>query len=84
MGKNSRTNDSMHKTEILKQGEFFLEQGVLCTKIGRVLDGVMRGYVLDNDGNEITTHFYQEESMVIGSFIPNTNTTMTISSLGRL
>jgi len=73
--------DSLHSTEILKKGEIFLEYGNLCSKIGRIMKGVMRGFVIDCDGNEITTHFYQEGDVVIGSYIPNVNVTMTIQAL---
>jgi CRP-like cAMP-binding protein len=45
------------------------------------MKGVMRGFVIDYDGNEITTHFYQEGDMIIGSYIPNVNITMTIQAL---
>ncbi len=74
-------NDSLHKDEQLESGSNFLVQGRPCSKIGRLVKGVMRGFVLDQDGNEITTHFYQEEDMVIASFIPNVNVTFTIQAL---
>ncbi|MCP4131138.1 MAG: cyclic nucleotide-binding domain-containing protein, partial [bacterium] len=73
--------DSLHNTETLKKGDFFLKYGNPCTKIGRLMKGVMRGFVIDNDGNEITTHFYHEGDMIIGSYIPNVNVTMTIQAL---
>lgn len=74
-------NESIHSTEYLKGGESFLKHGSTCTKIGKINRGVMRGFVYDNDGNEITTHFYQEGDMVIGTFIPNVNASMTIEAL---
>ncbi|MEL6255783.1 MAG: Crp/Fnr family transcriptional regulator [Bacteroidota bacterium] len=73
--------DSLHTTIHLKKGEHFLEQGKLCTRIGRLTQGVMRGYVLDVDGNEISTHFYQEGDMIIGSYIPNVPTSMSLQAL---
>lgn len=73
--------DSLHNTETLKKGDFFLKYGNPCTKIGRLMKGVMRGFVIDYNGNEITTHFYQEGDMIIGSYIPNVNVTMTIQAL---
>uniref|UniRef100_UPI00321666E2 Crp/Fnr family transcriptional regulator n=1 Tax=uncultured Draconibacterium sp. TaxID=1573823 RepID=UPI00321666E2 len=75
--------ESLHTTEILKKGEFFLKTGAPCKKIGRLMKGVMRGFVIDNDGNEITTHFYQESDMVIGSYIPNVNIPITIQALNE-
>lgn len=73
--------ESLHNNEILKKGDFFLKCGNPCTRIGRLMKGVMRGFVIDNDGNEITTHFYQEGDMVIGSYIPNVNVPITIQAL---
>ena len=73
--------DSLHKTEKLKKGEYFLECGNLCTRIGRLTKGVMRGFVVDRNGDEITTHFYQEGDMIIGSYIPNVNVSMTLQAL---
>lgn len=73
--------DSLHHTEILAKGDFFLQEGKPCNKIGLVKKGVLRGYVPDNDGNEITTHFYQEGDIIIGSYLPNTNVRMNIQAL---
>lgn len=77
----STLNESLHHIESLKKGEIFLQYGKPCTKIGKLLTGVMRGFVYDNEGNEITTHFYQEGDMVVGSYIPNVNISMTIQAL---
>ncbi|RPH32072.1 MAG: Crp/Fnr family transcriptional regulator [Bacteroidales bacterium] len=73
--------ESLHNTIFLKKGETFLEYSNRCTRIGRLTKGVLRGFVVDNDGNEITTHFYQEGDMVIGSYIPNVKAAMTIQAL---
>ncbi len=73
--------DSLHHTEIIAKGNVFLQEGNPCDKIGFVKKGVLRGYVLDNDGNEITTHFYLEGDIIIGSYLPNTNVQMTIQAL---
>lgn len=74
-------SQSLHRTEFLERTDFFLEQGKPCIKIGMLLRGILRGFVTDNDGKEVTTHFYQEGDMVVGSFIPNTNLSMTIQAL---
>ena len=73
--------DSLHTTLHLQKGEHFLKQGNLCTRIGRLTAGVMRGYVLDADGKEVTTHFYKEGDMIIGSYIPNVPTSMSLQAL---
>jgi len=81
MNANPTLNESLHSIEFLKRGDFFLENGKPCTKIGMLKRGVMRSFVYENDGEEITTHFYQEGDMVVGSYIHNANISMTIQAL---
>ncbi len=73
--------ESLHKTIILKKGALFVEEGQLNKYIGRLLSGVLRGYVIDESGNEITTHFYRENDMVLASYIPNVASTLYIQAL---
>lgn len=81
MHKKPTIDESLHKLELLKSEDIFLRVGKPCVKIGKLMKGVMRGFVYDNDGEEITTHFYQEGDMVVGSYIPNVNISMTIQAL---
>ncbi len=74
-------NESLHHLEVLKRGTFFLEAGQCCVKIGQLQKGVLRGFVQDKNGDEITTHFYQEGDMVVASFLPNMNSSVTIQAL---
>lgn len=78
---NQSTNDSLHSDEYLKSGEFFLKAGKPCTKIGKLMHGVMRGFVYDQEGEEITTHFYQEGDMIVSSYMPNVNISVNIQAL---
>lgn len=73
--------ESLHDKEFIKKKDLFLKQGQLLTKIGSVESGVLRGFTVDNDGNEITTHFYQEKDMIFGNFIPNVASSMSIQAL---
>ncbi|WP_299123721.1 Crp/Fnr family transcriptional regulator [uncultured Tenacibaculum sp.] len=73
--------DSLHSIELLNKEEYFLKQGKSCTKIGKIEKGILRGFIYDNEGEEITTHFYQEGDIVIGSFLPNTTLTMNIQAM---
>jgi len=73
--------ESLHTTISIKKGGFFIKSGERNEKIGYILAGVIRGYVLDEDGNEITTHFYQEEDILSGNFIPNVPSTMNLQAL---
>jgi len=75
------TSESLHIIKHLKSNDLFFQIGKPCIEIGMLKKGVMRGFVYDNDGNEITTHFYQEGDMIIGSYIPKTNVAMTVKTL---
>ncbi|TSE04964.1 Crp/Fnr family transcriptional regulator [Aquimarina algiphila] len=81
MSKKTTISESLHRTELFNRGDFFLQYGKPCIEIGMLIKGIMRGFVYDNDGNEITTHFYQENDMIIGSYIPKTNVVMSIEAL---
>ena len=74
-------NDSLHYAEKVAKGDFFLEYGKPCTKIGKLEKGIMRGFIYDSQQGEVTTHFYQEGDLIIGSFVPNVNLTMNIQAL---
>lgn len=50
-------------------------------KIGKVVGGVLRGFAHDTNGLEVTTHFYQEGDMLIGTLVPNTHMTYTIQAM---
>lgn len=73
--------DSLHDNLELKRGEYFLKLDKKCLKIGRVTQGALRGYIIDNNGDEITTHFYQEGDMLLGNYIPNVNSSINIQAL---
>ena len=81
MAKNSAFVASLHTTMTLKKGDLFIREGQRNQKIGQVLSGVMRAYVIDGEGNEITTHFYQENDMVLASFIPDVGSQVNIQAL---
>lgn len=54
---------SLTTSRRLKKGEVFLEQDKIAQEIGFVLSGVLRYYVIDNSGNEITYLFKQENNL---------------------
>lgn len=74
-------SESLHREDNVDKGNFFLKIGSPCTKIGYLESGIMRGFHYDESGKEVTTHFYQEGDMIIGSFVPKTNMTMSIEAL---
>lgn len=73
--------ESLHNEEYLKKGAFFLEQGKRSSKIGHVTSGVLRDFVIDEKGDEITTHFYQEGDMVLGNFVPGVASSINIQAI---
>ncbi|MEZ5070707.1 MAG: Crp/Fnr family transcriptional regulator [Bacteroidales bacterium] len=73
--------DSLHDAIVLKKGEHFIEKNEACARIGRLTTGIVRGYVFDKEGREVTTHFYQEGDMLIGSFVPEVKAEMSLQAL---
>lgn len=83
MAQNITLDESLHEIQSYSSGDIFIKTGKPCTNIGKLEKGVMRGYVYDNDGNEVTTHFYQEGDMIIGSYLPNVSIAFTIEALSE-
>jgi CRP-like cAMP-binding protein len=51
--------------ERIKSKGFFVEHGKISNKIGFITKGLMRSFIYDRDGNDITTAFYPTGSLVI-------------------
>jgi CRP/FNR family transcriptional regulator, anaerobic regulatory protein len=49
----------------LQANSFFLRKGEISGRIAFVTSGLLRSFLYDNDGNEITTQFFQPKSLVI-------------------
>lgn len=56
---------SSFELKTFKAKELFLEQGTVCNVLGFINSGLLRSFYFDNDANEITTHFFQANSVVI-------------------
>lgn len=74
-------NESLHTELIIRKGDFFVKNGQQNYRIGKILNGILRGFTINNDGVEITTHFFMEEDLVSGNYIPNIPATMNIQAL---
>ncbi len=74
-------NESLHTELILRKGDFFVQNGHPNYRIGKILEGILRGFTINNEGEEITTHFFMEEDLVSGNYIPNIPATMNIQAL---
>jgi CRP-like cAMP-binding protein len=65
------TDDELNRTMssyvplIIKANEFFLKEGKICKYIGFVTKGILRAFIFDDFGNEVTTEFYPEGSLII-------------------
>lgn len=73
--------ESLHQTIMIEKGDFFVKAGQLNRRLGYILKGTVRGFVYDENGNEVTTHFYHEEDLISGNFIPNVNSTVNLHAL---
>jgi CRP-like cAMP-binding protein len=56
---------ALHKQVLFHKGDFFLRKGETPHSYLILQKGLMRSYVYDYDGNEITTHFFTEHDVVI-------------------
>ncbi len=74
-------NDSLHSDLFINKGDFFIKEGQPNYRIGQLIKGVLRGYTINNEGEETTTHFYIEGDLVSGNYIPNIPATMNIQAL---
>lgn len=56
---------ALHKQIVFNKGDFYLQKGESPSSYLILEKGLMRSYVYDYDGNEITTHFFTEHDVVI-------------------
>ncbi|PAJ73656.1 hypothetical protein CJF42_14665 [Pseudoalteromonas sp. NBT06-2] len=47
------------KHKILNQNQHWINAGDVCKDIGFILNGLIRVYYIDSNGNEVNQHFYQ-------------------------
>jgi CRP-like cAMP-binding protein len=52
----------------LKKGEFFIREGTINYDIAFMLEGVMRLYMVDADGNETNLRFIKENDLFSGGY----------------
>jgi len=74
-------NENLHTEIKIRKGDFFVRHGQQNYRIGKILKGILKGYSLDNDGIEIITHFFMEDDLVSGNYIPNIPATLNIQAL---
>ncbi len=74
-------NSTLHTDLEIAKGDFFVRFGQQNYKIGKLLKGVLRGFIINNEGVDVTTHFFVEEDLVSGNYIPNIPATMNIQAV---
>lgn len=57
--------NALHKRVVFNKGDFYLRKGENPHSYLILEKGLMRSFVFDYDGNEITTHFFTEQEVVI-------------------
>lgn len=60
-----KTISEAHVEIEIKKGELFLSKGEVSKSFLILDSGLMRSYLYNYDGNEITTHFYSDHEVVI-------------------
>ncbi|NCP85560.1 MAG: Crp/Fnr family transcriptional regulator [Bacteroidetes bacterium] len=76
-----KPNESLHSDLIVRKGDFFVKADQNNYRIGKLYKGILRGFTVNNDGKEFTTHFFKEGDLVSGNYIPNIPATMNIQAI---
>lgn len=76
-----KPNESLHTDLTVRKGDFFVKFGQENYRIGKLYKGILRGFTVNNDGEEIITHFFKEGDLVSGNYIPNIPATMNIQAI---
>lgn len=64
----------------IEKGDYFVRLNQVSHKLGFVLNGLLRTFTIDNEGNEITTHFAHEASFAV-SFVSFKKQTPSFESI---
>jgi CRP-like cAMP-binding protein len=67
----------------IEKDEFFIRQGDWPTRLGYVVRGAFRSYIVTEDGNDVTKYFYIEKSILFSyaAYIQKTESTSSIQAL---
>lgn len=65
----------------LKKDEFFIREGSVNYNIAFLLKGVMRSYIVDEEGNETNLEFFQENRLFSGSYSFGVETLVNVQCL---
>jgi hypothetical protein len=65
----------------LKKNEFFIREGSVNYNVAFLLKGVMRSYIVDDEGNETNLEFFQENRLFSGSYSFGIETIVNVQCL---
>lgn len=71
------------QTEIINKNDFFIKIGQINRKLGIVRKGVLRGFVIDDQGNEVNIMLYQENDLISGNFVPDMSAAINHASFRK-
>lgn len=52
-------------TDTIKARSYFVKEGKVSDRIGYIKSGLFRSFIFTDDGDEVTTHFFQPGTVVI-------------------
>ncbi|MEZ0541869.1 Crp/Fnr family transcriptional regulator [Fibrella arboris] len=69
--------------KVIGKNDYFLKEGTVSNEYLFVVDGLLRAFTFDTDGNEVTTYFYSKNRVVFeaASFFMRTVSTENIQAL---
>ncbi|HPJ46615.1 MAG TPA: Crp/Fnr family transcriptional regulator [Tenuifilaceae bacterium] len=55
----------LYEFEAISARQFFLKEGEVCSKIAIVLSGLLRTFIINEDGDDITTKFHEPQTLIL-------------------
>jgi hypothetical protein len=78
---NKTTLNITDKTEEFSKNDFFIKIGQINRRIGIIRKGVLRGFIIDNNGNEVNLILYQENDIISGNVVPNVPAPINVQAI---
>lgn len=69
------------KTEEIKKKDFFIKVGQVNRRIGIIRKGVLRGFIIDGNGNEVNLILYKENDIISGNFAPDVPAPVNVQAI---
>ena len=65
----------------LNKNDYFIKVGQINRRLGIVRKGILRGFVVDDKGNEVNIILYQENDLIAGNFVADVSATINIQAI---